>query len=516
MKLHKQFILLISFIEGGSVMFVELTGAKMVAPYFGTSLYVWASAIGITLGSLALGYFTGGYLSKKIMNKFLLFWIFLFSGFFILIMPHSGIFIMQKTINLSIQTGVSMSMLFFLMPPLVLCGMMSPLIIKELTLDLASTGRVSGLVYSISTIGGILFTYFTGFYLLPNYGIIMPAAILGIFIIIIALIFFITKKKYFSTIIILLILKPLDASFHSKKQKLNYVIQYENEGVFGQVKVVDQKIFTHTRGWKNGRNLFVNNISQSSMDLNNPEYSLWDYSYYLPLAASVYPKGSNALVLGMGAGTLLKQFNRLGFHVKAVEIDERIKDVAYKYFNLEKKFPVVIDDARHFLKTNHEIFDIIAFDLFQSETPPIHLLTKESFIEVKQHLKDSGLFMINFYGFISGSKGLASRSLYKTLKESGFYVKLLTTPGIKELNKNLIFLASLKEMQFNHVNYSEPGLPEINNLDHNILDTDKINFSDAIILTDNYSVLEKLYLDAAIEWRIANNKGYSENFIRNL
>lgn len=516
MKLHKQFILFISFIEGGSVMFAELTGAKLVAPYFGTSLYVWTSAIGITLGSLALGYFSGGWLSKRVKNKFLLNWIFLFSGFFILIMPHSGIWIMQQTVGLSIQVGVSVSMLFFLMPPLTLCGMMSPVIIRELTKDIDSAGRVSGLVYSISTLGGILFTYLTGFYLLPGFGIIKPSAILGVFIILVAVAYLLLKRKYIAGLVILLMIKPLDISFHSRKQKLNYHVLYENEGIFGQVKVVDQKIYTHTRGWKNGRNLFVNNISQSSMDLNNPGYSLWDFSYYFPLAASIFPGGSNALVLGMGGGTLLKQFDRLGFRVKAVEIDERIRDVAYKYFNLEKKFPVVIDDARHYLKTGEEIFDIIAFDLFQSETPPVHLLTKESFRDVKKHLSDSGLFMINFYGFISGSKGIASRSLYKTLTESGFRVKLLTTPGKSELNKNLIFLASLHEKQFTKVDYSEPGLPVITNLEKNLLETDKIDFSDAIVLTDNYSVLEKLYLDAAVEWRVANNKGYGENFLKNL
>ena len=62
----KIFILFTSFIEGGSVMFTELISAKLVAPYFGSFLYVWASVLRITLGSLATGYYTGGYLSNKI------------------------------------------------------------------------------------------------------------------------------------------------------------------------------------------------------------------------------------------------------------------------------------------------------------------------------------------------------------------------------------------------------------------------------------------------------------------
>jgi len=516
-KQKKILILFISFVEGGAVMFSELTGAKMVAPYFGTSLYVWASAIGITLGSLAIGYFSGGYFSKKMKSAVLLFWIFLLAGFFITIMPHSGIWIMKKTIGLSIQTGVSVSMLFFLMPPLVLCGMMSPMIIKLLTDTAAMSGRISGLVYSISTLGGIIFTYVTGFYLLPEFGITKPSAIMGLSIVILSLILLVANKKYLSLIVLIFILKPMNLSFKKTYENDSvYKVLYESEGVFGQVKVLDQMICTHTRGWKKGRNLLVNNISQSSMNLNNPEYSLWDYSYYMPLAASIYPKGSKALVMGMGAGTLLKQFNRLGFIVASVEIDDRIKYVAYKYFNLENNYKIIIDDARHFIKTTNEKYDIIAFDLFNSETPPIHLLTKECFNEVKNHLTDNGLFMINFYGFITGEKGIASRSLYVTLKDCGYNVYLLSTPGKSELNKNLIFLASKQKQRFNNVNYSEPDLPVITNLELSFLNPDKINFTDALVLSDNYSNLEHLYLNAAIDWRTANNKSYAEVFIKNL
>lgn len=497
-------------------MFTELNGAKIVAPYFGTSLYVWASAIGVSLGSLALGYFTGGYLSKKVKSKYLLFWLFLLSGIFITIMPTVAVWIMQKTIEMSIQTGVTISMLVFLTPPLLLCGMISPVIIKELTTDVNSSGKISGLVYSISTLGGIVLTYLTGFYLLPEFGISKPSVVFGTFIVALALFYLLFNKKYIALIAILFVLKPLTTAFKADEINLKYKVLYDSEGVFGQVKVVDQKIYTHTRGWQYGRNLFVNNISQSSIDLNNNEYSLWDFSYYFPLAASNYKAGSNALILGMGAGTLMKQFHRLGFNVKAVEIDKRIADVAYKYFNLAPKHKIIIDDARHYLKTEKEIFDIIAFDLFQSETPPIHLLTKESFLEVKNKLTKNGLFMLNFYGFITGENGQASRAIYKTLLDVGFKVKILSTPGKTELNRNIIFLASFNEIKLDSLNYSEPNVPIITNLENNLIDLTKIDFTDAILLSDNYPIMEKLYINAALDWRIANNKTYSSMFLNDL
>ncbi len=53
-------LLFLSFIEGAVVMAAELCGAKLLAPVFGSSLYVWASVMGITLAALALGYFLEG------------------------------------------------------------------------------------------------------------------------------------------------------------------------------------------------------------------------------------------------------------------------------------------------------------------------------------------------------------------------------------------------------------------------------------------------------------------------
>ena len=53
-------LLFFAFFEGFCVMAVGLFSAKLIAPYFGGSLYVWASVLGITLLSLMIGYYSGG------------------------------------------------------------------------------------------------------------------------------------------------------------------------------------------------------------------------------------------------------------------------------------------------------------------------------------------------------------------------------------------------------------------------------------------------------------------------
>ena len=62
--LHR-FLLFTAAVTGASIMIVEILGAKMLAPYVGTSHFVWTAQIGVTLVALALGYFVGGRIADR-------------------------------------------------------------------------------------------------------------------------------------------------------------------------------------------------------------------------------------------------------------------------------------------------------------------------------------------------------------------------------------------------------------------------------------------------------------------
>jgi hypothetical protein len=123
-------ILLISFIEGGSVMVVELLGAKIIAPYYGTSLYVWSSVLGVTLGALALGYFMGGQISRKYPAEKNLFVVLLFGGFFTVIAPLIAPKILLLTDSLGVRMGSLVSVFLYLFVPITCLGSASPIIIQ--------------------------------------------------------------------------------------------------------------------------------------------------------------------------------------------------------------------------------------------------------------------------------------------------------------------------------------------------------------------------------------------------
>ncbi|PCJ89093.1 MAG: hypothetical protein COA57_02455 [Flavobacteriales bacterium] len=510
----KTLLLVISFIEGGAVMATELFSAKLVAPFFGASLYVWASVLGVTLGALAFGYLTGGYVSKKYKNEKILFWIFLLGGFFMFLMPFSSKWIMSLTFDLSVKLGSTVSLLVFMLPPLFFFAMMSPMIIKALTSQADASGKNAGLVYFISTVGGIVATYLTGFYLLPTFGIKVPAVIYGSAISIISIILLLRKKDFIPMVIAVLMLLIYNADKGQKKRNDKFIIRHESEGVLGQLKVVEHMYPTVFRGWKLGRGLLVNHTCQTLMDVENPGYSLWDYAFFFPNAASIYPKGSDVLLLGLGGGTLVKQYERLQFNLDVVELDERVTKLAIRYFDVNPATRIIVDDARHYLNSTEKKYDIVTLDLFLSETPPSHVLTKESFERIKEILKPGGMIMMNFYGFLSGEIGRASRSVYKTLEAAGYHTRLLANPAEMEMDRNLIFIASEEKLDFSKTDYAEPNLPVITDLEPYFIQTENMDFSDALILTDDLPVLEHLYIKAALEWKYYSNLSYTHNFVK--
>jgi len=496
-------------------MACELIGAKLMAPYFGTSLYVWASVLGLTLGGLTLGYFYGGKLSKRYNNNAkLLYYVLLLASFFLVIMPFTSILIMNQTIQLSLEMGAIISLILFMMPPLILMGMVSPIIINLLTEESDSAGYSAGTVYAISTLGGILYTFLMGFFIIPTFGLKIPAIVSGLILASIPAILLLKTKQKKMIILLLAIFLGSFASLYPKSEfNDEFNVLYQSDGILGQIKVVDHPSYEITDDARVGRALLVNNTLQTYMGVEDDfKYSIWNWSHYFPTAASIFPPKSKVLLLGLGGGTIVKQMNRLDYDVDVVEIDKRVGEVSIEYFNLDPSTKITIDDARHYIKTTKETYDIIIFDTFLSESVPEHLLTIEGFEDVKRILNKGGMVMSNFYGYIDGKEGKAARSVYKTFEKAGFYVDLLATPG-QESSRNLIFLASMDEKDFSKTNYSEPNYERIENLYDFFIEKRFIDLTDAELLSDHKPKLTKLYTKAARDWKMNYNEYYRKHFL---
>ncbi len=503
----------LSFLEGGSVMACELFAAKLLAPYFGTSLYIWAAVLGLTLGGLTIGYFVGGKLSKAYDQKpELLYIILVLAGALLAIMPFSSHLIMTALSNATLSTGAIISLLVYMVPPLSLMGMVSPVIINLVTKKASNSGNSAGNVYAISTLGGILFTFLMGFYIIPTFGIKIPSLVTGFLLAFFPMISLIVKRRIFVLFIVIPIFL-MSLTFQPKSGYSDeYQILYESEGILGQIKVVDHPAYEFTANSRPGRALIVNNTLQSFVSLSdNLKYSIWEWSHYYPAAASIYPPKSKVLLLGLGGGTLIKQLKRLGFNVDVVEIDKRVGEVCKQYFGVDPELEIIIDDARHYIRTTHNMYDIIIYDTFLGESVPEHLLTKEGIQDAQKILNKDGMIMSNFYGFIRGETGYAARSVLKTYESAEMNTKILATPG-EEQSRNLIFLASKQQLSFEDVSFQEGRSDTIRNLPQYFIDKKTIDLQDAEILTDNKPKLSKLYAKAAMSWKRSYNQYYKKYF----
>lgn len=492
-------------------MACELIGAKMLAPYFGTSLYVWAAALGLTLGGLMTGYFTGGVLSRKYQNEpALLFWIMVAAGFFTALMPFTSEWIMQATLDWTLQWGAVFSLFVFLFPPLAFMGMVSPVIINLLNTEVKGAGNSAGTIYAVSTLGGILTTFLFGFYIIPEWGINYPAVIIGLLLSILPVFSLLRRRVYAAAgalIPLFLGLAGIQWKIDTGGLEASHTL-YHSEGVLGQVKVADLSLISGGEPFP-ARALIVNNTLQTVMNLEDQEYDYWQYTKYIPLFAGAYPEGSRALLLGMGGGTLVDRLRDRGLQLDVVEIDGRMKEIANRFFGLPEDQDVIIDDARHFLKTTEEKYHVIIYDTFISESAPEHILTVEGIGDARQCLTDDGVLLVNFYGYLEGNRGAITRCVYKTLQKAGFYVRLFTTPG-SEQERNILLIGSLQERDWNDL--SAAGVLSGTISDY-MIPSNFVDTTSALVLTDRAPQLE-MYARASTDWRKLYNKSYTLLFSR--
>ncbi|MBI1225279.1 MAG: hypothetical protein GC192_08580 [Bacteroidetes bacterium] len=507
MHIQRPYVYLLSFLEGAAVMACELIGAKLLAPYFGTSLYVWAAALGLTLGGLMTGYFLGGIVSKRFEdNVRLLYWVLVFGGCTFFLMPFTSSWIMELTLHLNLQIGTVLSLLVFMFPPLVFMGMVSPIIINILTEEVKTAGNRAGNVYAISTLGGILATFLMGFYIIPEFGIRQPAMASGIILAFLPVISLLRKKKTTALFIWLAFLVFGAMSWSKKIEPENgWQIHYHAEGIMGQIKVIDFEPFKEQPGRK-FRGLVVNNTLQTVVELNQPDKNFWHYTELLTSLTQQFPKGSKVLVCGTGGGTLVKRLVQLGFDVEAVEIDGRLEVLAKKYFGLQQDVPVILDDARHFIRTTSKKYDVIIYDTFRGESAPEHVITQESLFETKNCLLPNGYLLINFYGYWESERGNIGRSVYKTLCKSGFEPTVFATAGVED-DRNLVFCASAQnENVLPHQN-----IPSDENFGGEKVQVEATDTINAVVLTDEQPQLRR-YAMAAAQWRKLYNDFYTQQF----
>jgi predicted membrane-bound spermidine synthase len=172
-KFRDKFLLeIVVFITGAIVMIYEIIGSRILAPYIGTSTYVWTSLIGVILGSLSLGYWLGGRMADRQPNLKLLSAVLFISSTLVtitILLQEIVLFgLAVASIRLELKAVIAALVLFA--PASILFGLVTPYAVRLRMIDVQDAGKTVGRLYALSTVGSILGTFAAGFFLLPFVG----------------------------------------------------------------------------------------------------------------------------------------------------------------------------------------------------------------------------------------------------------------------------------------------------------------------------------------------------------
>jgi len=181
------------FVGGTVLMALEITGIRMLTPFFGSAIFVSGSIIGVFMVALALGYFVGGKLADHKPSEALLAGIGMTAGLLMLLVPVFGTWLCEKitAANFGPMAGPLLASFVVFTVPSVLLAMVSPFSVRLVASHVEKIGNVAGSLYSLSTTGSILGTLGTTFVLIPMVGSRMIIFVSGVVELIVALAMFI-------------------------------------------------------------------------------------------------------------------------------------------------------------------------------------------------------------------------------------------------------------------------------------------------------------------------------------
>src|SRR5690348_7860720 len=165
------------FVGGLVSMLLEMSASRLLAPYFGTSLFIWANLIGLVLIYLSAGYFIGGRLADRYPSMRLLCILTTAAALATGLIPFISKPVLDWSVsgmtevNASVFYSSLVAVILLFGVPITLLGMVSPFAVRLSARSVGSTGRSAGGLYALSTVGSIVGTFLPVLLLIPNIGV---------------------------------------------------------------------------------------------------------------------------------------------------------------------------------------------------------------------------------------------------------------------------------------------------------------------------------------------------------
>ena len=546
------FLLVLVLITGGAVLALEVLGTRVIGTYYGSSLYVWAALLSVTMVCLAIGYAIGGRLADRLPHAWVLFLLVILAGVLTAGVPLVAGVIEPLGDRLGLAWGAIASALVIFFLPLVLLAMAGPYVIRLRARRVEGVGATSGAVYAVSTVGSVAGVLAVSFWMIPSLGtrvslLVMAGVLVGIGL---AGLVVATRGRGAPAALLLALPLLVPRADPPLPGELCHT-----ESAYGDLRVLEQS--RPGRGLH--RLLMINGIMQTGMpmdvDFVGPGAILQSDRYYLELLPYFHPdlgEGRRGVLIGLAGGLFPRVMEFYPIDWTAVEIDVKVAVLAAAYFGYRgevrdaagrplkvdlARFPnrasrlleehlaglegearerhraehaeagpyrgrAVIQDGRRFLERLAEPVDFIVLDAYNSDTIPFHLVTREFFRLVRRRLTDDGILAINYIG--RPGEDVVTDALFRTLAEvfGPERLQAYRTGEDPEAVQVIIVLALRKAMDLVPL-WRGPGAgPGADRLSYDLhrrrVDTARPG---GLCLTDDLNPIDLVRAATALQWR---------------
>ncbi|HEX5583511.1 fused MFS/spermidine synthase [Gaiella sp.] len=438
------------FLSGAVLLGVEIAASRVLAPTFGSSLYVWGALIGVVLSGLAVGYWVGGALADRWPSPYLLVGAIALGAVLVLAIPLVDQWVLDRVVSWDpgprLDPLVAAIALFG--PMSVVLASVSPIAVRLAARSLDRLGRTAGRLFSISTAGSIAGTFATAFWLVPEHGTDQVLAVGAVVLLAAAAAVALVERVWLpaaalvagacAAVLAVGALAPdttggrleglaaknwsplyrqrdartprkLDPAEVAEAVGTGFTVREARETRYHRLLVVDAG---------GSRYLRFDSSFQSGMYIRQPFRTRFAYTDYLELGLAYNPNAKNVLVIGLGGASAPKRVWRDFGDVRltVVELDPAVVETAYTWFALPRdpRIDVEVDDGRRYLQRHDDRYDVILLDAFYADGVPFHLTTLEFVELLRERLTPGGVIAANVIGALTGSSSRITRAFWKT------------------------------------------------------------------------------------------------------
>ena len=554
---NKAYLYLTEFFAGMAVMAVELGASRLLAPYFSSSQIVWTIIISTIMIAMALGNIYGGRSADKNPDPDRLYRRLLIAAVWTAAIPVlgkyiilliTGILIVTISSNLLIAAGFLACMVIFVFPCFLL-GTVTPSLTKYAVRSLDDSGSTVGRLGAANTVGSIIGTFTPTFITIPTVGTSVTFLIFSGILLALAMIYFISantgKIRCLVSVILFVVCSVFGHSGHFAFW--NNSLAYEGESIYNYLQVQEDKdtVILSTNV------LFgIQSISRKDGSLTGMYY---DYAMAAPVMAGFVPDeevskasdketgsgddsvadvdaGAQAqshagdraesqagnscdiLILGNGSGTYAKECTNHfpDAKIQGVEIDQKITDLAGRYFDMPDSVKVATYDGRAYLEADRHTYDVIMVDAYQDISVPFQMSSVEFFNMVREHLKPNGVMVVNMNMRASGEKSINS---YLSDTISAVFPSVYTVDVKGYTNRELFALNEDLDMDTFNDRLDRIGDPDLKALLKKVCGNLRQYRRGDLLLTDDKAPVELLSM-RAIDQIINDELAYYKKLFR--